>query len=115
MRTLCSVCGLVAVFTGLALAENYTGKLLDSACYTQNKSAKACDATASTTEFALDVAGKVYKFDAAGNAKAVDAMKNHAERSANPDRPSAPGAVHAKVAAAKGSDNTLQVETIDIQ
>jgi hypothetical protein len=114
MRKVLTLCGLVAVFCTLALADNFTGKLLDSACYDQSKTAKGCDATSSTSAFLLDVSGKVYKLDSAGNAKAAEAMKSHAERSSNPNRPTA-GAVNAKVSGAKDGDDTIKVEMIEIQ
>jgi hypothetical protein len=114
MRTLLSLCGLAALCCTMALAENFTGKLLDSACYDQSKSAKGCDATSSTTSFLLDAGGKIYKLDTTGNTKAAEAMRSHAERSANPGHPST-GAVNAKVSAAKDGDDTLKVEMIEIQ
>src|ERR1041384_1716174 len=105
MRKLFSVCGILAAVAGLALAaENYTGKLLDGSCYDQSKAAKGCDATGSTTQFVLDVGGKIFKLDAAGNAKAADAMKSRADRSANPDR-AAGSAINAKVSGAKEGED----------
>lgn len=114
MRKLLSLCGLLAVFGTLAMAENWTGKLLDSSCYDQSKSAKTCDATSSTTSFLLDVNGKIYRLDTTGNAKAADALKNRAERSANPNRP-ASGPINAKVSGTMDGADTLKVDVIEIQ
>jgi hypothetical protein len=114
MRKLLSLCGLAAVLCTLALADNWTGKLIDAGCYAQNKTAKSCDATGNTTAFLLDVSGKVYRFDDTGNAKAVEAMKSHAERSANPNQPSA-GSVNAKVSAVKDGEDALKVDMVEIQ
>lgn len=114
MRTVYSACGILAVFAGLAMAENYTGKLLDASCYEQHKTAKSCDATSSTDQFLLDVSGKVYKLDAAGNAKAADAIKNRADRSTEPSTKSA-GAVNAKVSGEREGADTIKVDSIDIQ
>jgi hypothetical protein len=61
------------------LAENWTGKLIDASCYNRDKRA-ACEPTDATTAFALNVAGKTYNFDAGGNAKASEALKNRADR-----------------------------------
>jgi hypothetical protein len=97
-----------------AFADNFSGKLLDASCYERSKSAKGCDATSSTTSFVLDSSGKIYHLDASGDAKAAEAMKSHAERSANPNRPAA-GPVNAKVTATKDGDDTLKVEMIEIQ
>jgi len=114
MRKLLSLCGLLAVLCTLALADNFSGKLLDSSCYDQNKSAKGCDATSSTSSFLLDVSGKIYRLDTSGNTKAADALKNRAERSANPNQPAA-GAVNAKVSGTMEGADTLKVDAIEIQ
>jgi hypothetical protein len=69
-----------------ALAANYSGKLLDASCYDQQKKADTCSATSTTTAFALEVSGTVYKLDSAGNSKASAAIKNRADRS-DPSKP----------------------------
>ena len=77
----------VGVFAAFSYAENWTGKLIDAACHDQQKPAAdskeksnlaSCEASASTTSFAIQTAdGKVYKLDAAGNAKASTALKGN--------------------------------------
>jgi len=115
MRRLLTCCAFVAVFTGLALAENWTGKLVDASCAAdQQKAATSCDPTSSTTAFAIVVSGKAYKLDDAGNTKAAEAMKNRADRSTNPNAPPTT-TVTAKVTGTKDGDNTLKVETIEVQ
>lgn len=114
MRKVWTVCGIAAVCCSLALADNFAGKLLDSSCVSQNKSTKGCDATSATSAFLLESGGKFYKLDSAGNAKAAEAMKSFAERSANPGQPAA-GGVNAKVTASKEGDDTLKVDMIEIQ
>src|SRR5262249_10930851 len=84
MRRLLAICGLLAVSSALAVAKDYTGKLLDSACYEQQKSTRGCDATSATNTFAIEVSGKVYNLDSAGNSKAAQAFKGRADRSADP-------------------------------
>jgi hypothetical protein len=101
------------VFSVLALAESWTGRLVDASCYDQQKSATACDPSASTTSFAL-IAGQAYKLDDAGNSKAAAALKNRADRSADPDRPSK-GVVSAKVTGTKDGDDTIKVVSIDVR
>jgi len=113
MRSLCSLCGVAALFAGLAMAENWTGKLMDATCYDQNKTAKPCEATSSTTQFVLDVNGKIYRLDSTGNAKAVEALKNRSDRAANPNKPST-GAVNAKVSGTAEGD-TLKVDMLEVQ
>ena len=66
-------------------AEEFRGKLIDAACYNKNspsqvkatdeKLGQTCAPTATTTDFALQAAGKVRMFDAAGNAKAAEAFQ----------------------------------------
>src|ERR1039457_6578372 len=73
MRRLLTLAACSAVFCAMALAESFTGKLVDSSCYDQKKSTASCAPTSSTTSFALEASGTVYKFDDAGNAKAQDA------------------------------------------
>jgi hypothetical protein len=104
---------LSAVFSVLAFAESWQGKLVDSACYEQKKSAATCDATSATTTFALFVSNQAYKLDDAGNAKAADALKGRADRSSDPTKP-ASTAVMAKITGTKDGDN-LKVETIEVQ
>jgi hypothetical protein len=112
MRRFLTICGLLAVSSALALANDYTGKLLDSACYQQQKSASGCDATSATTAFAIDISGKVYDLDSGGNAKAAQALKTRADRSTEPNKPPK-GPVAAKVVGTL-SGNTLQVDTIEV-
>jgi len=114
MRRILTLCALVAAFSALALAENFNGRLIDSSCYDLQKNVKACDPTASTAMFAIDVSGKVYKLDDAGNAKAVEAVKNRSDRSADPAKP-AKSEVMAKVTGTKDGNNTIKVEAIEVQ
>src|SRR5215467_8464311 len=69
----------LVVASALALAETWSGKLIDASCADPQKS-EACVPTASTTAFAIHARGKVLKLDEAGNTKAADAMKNKANR-----------------------------------
>ena len=95
-----------------ALAANFSGKLIDASCYDQQKKADTCKATGSTTAFALEVSGTVYKLDSAGNAKASDAIKNRADRT----DPSKPGAaeIMAKVDGTE-KGGIIAVESIAVQ
>jgi hypothetical protein len=120
MRRILTVCAVAAIFSALALAETFTGRLIDASCYEQQKSASTCEPTASTTSFALDVAGKVYMFDANGNTKAAEAWKARAggnERGGGGAEGSAQRSarVMAKVSGTKDGDNTITVDTIEIR
>ena len=113
MRKLYLLCASISVTAGLALAEDWTGRLIDASCYAQNKTAKPCDASGSTTSFLLDVNGKVYKLDASGNSKAADALKNRADRSA--PGAAAGGPVNAKVAGSVEGTDSIKVDKIEVQ
>ena len=77
---------LAALFSAFAVAETWTGTLVDSACMDSKKSSAQCAPTASTTTYALVLAaGKTVKLDDAGNANASEALRNSADRSKNPD------------------------------
>jgi hypothetical protein len=97
----------------LALADSYSGKLLDATCYDQQKKAAACDATSTTTAFALEASGTVYKLDAAGNAKAADALKSRADRATDPSKSQAKQVMAKVDGTEKGG--IITVEKIDVQ
>ncbi|MCI0723813.1 MAG: hypothetical protein L0338_33375 [Acidobacteria bacterium] len=113
MRRILSLVAFSAVFSILALAENWSGKLLDATCYDQQKNAASCDATSKTTTFALAVGSNVYKFDAAGSSKASSALRNRADRAADPAKPESK-AVMAKVEGTE-QGGTIKVDKIDVQ
>jgi hypothetical protein len=96
----------------LAHAATYSGKLLDASCYDQQKKADSCIATVSTTTFAIEVSGKVYKLDGDGNTKAAAAIKSRADRS-DPSKPQ-PKEVMAKVDGTE-QGGIITVESIDVQ
>jgi hypothetical protein len=82
----------------------------------QQKTA-ACDPTTATVAFAINVSGKTYKLDDAGNAKAVEAMKARGESAKENKAPAAPGAapaINAKVTGALEGE-VVKVESIQIQ
>jgi hypothetical protein len=112
MRRILSVVAFSTVFSISALAANWSGMLLDSACYDKQKQADSCAATSTTTAFALDASGKVYKLDAAGNAQAAAAVKNRADRS-DPAK-GQPAHLMAKVDGTE-KDGTITVTTIEVQ
>ena len=114
MRILFAAWFTLAVFSGLALADDFSGKLLDSGCYDRSHSIKGCDAGDRTTTFVLDSNGKVYHFDSPGNNKVLQAMKQRADRSADP-KATPQGSVRARITGKKGPDGDLIVEVVEIQ
>jgi len=83
MRSALKVVALAGLFAAFACAETWTVKLLDASCVEAQKSA-TCDPTATSVTFAMNVSGKIYRLDDAGNAKAVEALKTKADRSKEP-------------------------------
>jgi hypothetical protein len=88
MKTIAKLALALGAFAVLSYAESWTGKLIDAACHDRSQQNPAdskekgglasCDASASTTSFAIQTSdGKVYKLDASGNAKASTALKGN--------------------------------------
>jgi hypothetical protein len=95
-----AICGLIVTFAALGYAAEFSGKLLDAACYDQAMQnapppdinaksdvpvrtpydvAETCAPTALTTTFAfMNLDGKIYKFENASNRKAESAVQNGA-------------------------------------
>ena len=103
---------LFGVFSTLGLAASFSGKLLDASCYDQQKKAASCDATSSTTAFAIEASGMVYKLDSAGNSKAADAIKNRADRT-DPGKPQSKEVMAKVEGTEKGG--IIAVENIAVQ
>jgi hypothetical protein len=98
----------------MSYAANWNAKLLDASCAASNPSgqktssekfAQTCAPTATTSSFAIESAGKIYKLDTAGNNMAAAALKNG---SITPDKD---GDVHATVQGNAQGD-MIQVESI---
>jgi hypothetical protein len=110
MRRILTFCACVTIFSVMAFAETFTGKLIDAACYDQQKSAATCDPTSSTATFALLVSGKAYKLDDGG--KVAEALKSRADRSTDPNK--TPSAIMARVTGTKQGE-IVKVEAIEVQ
>ena len=102
-----------SIFAMLAFGGSWSGKLIDASCYSQQKKAAGCEATSTTTAFALDVSGKFYTLDANGNSKAATAMKSRADRAVDPANPQA-NQIMAKVSGTE-SGGTIAVDSVDVQ
>jgi hypothetical protein len=114
MLKIVSLFGILTVSSVLAFAEDMQGRLLDAACYQQQKSPTACDPSNSSASFVLYVGDTGYALDAAGNQKATTALKARADRSSDPTKkPSSQ--VMAKVTGTKDAGNTLKVDNIELQ
>ena len=97
----------------MALAADWSGTLVDLTC-TQQKDAKmeSCNATSATTNFAINVAGKTYKLDAAGNSKAATALRDRADRSTDPAK--ALTTPYAAKVSGSEKDGVITVETLEV-
>jgi hypothetical protein len=113
MRRVLFLTAFSALFSMLALAESWSGKLLDATCYDQQKKVAGCDVTSTTTAFALEASGTVYKLDADGNSKASTALKNRADRAADPSKPESKQVMAKVQGTEKGG--IIAVESIDVQ
>jgi archaellin len=114
MRRSVTLIALLTVFSVMMFAKSFEGRLIDATCYDQQKSAATCDPTSTTTAFALLVSNQAYSLDAEGNAKAGDALRSRADRSANPNAPTSTR-VTAKISGTVGANNILKVDTVTIQ
>jgi hypothetical protein len=103
----------LAICCGFARAETWSGNLVDAKCAEEQKSA-ACTPTASTTAFALNISGKMYRLDETGNTKAAEAVKSSADRAKDPNAPSTNAAIKAQVTGTLEGE-TIKVESIAVQ
>jgi hypothetical protein len=112
MKKTLSLLAFCSIFSVMAFGESWSGKLIDANCYSQQKKASSCDATSTTTAFALDVSGKLFTLDAVGNSKAATAMTSRADRAADPNNPQSKEVIAKVSGTEKGG--TITVETIDV-
>lgn len=112
MRRILAIATTSAIFASLALAEDWTGKLLDTSCLDQKKDITICQANDTTTAFALEVSGKTYRLDDPGNQKAIAALKSRADRATDPAAAAAP--ISAKITGTRDGE-VLKVDSIQVQ
>jgi hypothetical protein len=112
MRKLMATAATAAIFATLALAESWSGKLLDTSCLDQKKELSTCQANGATTTFALEVSGKTYRLDDMGNQKAMLAIRDRADRSTDPAAAASP--LNAKITGMRDGE-VLKVDSIDVQ
>jgi hypothetical protein len=114
MRTLLTSLGVAVFASGLAFAETWTGRLVDANC-AERQTKSTCTPDSSTSAYAIQVSGKTYNFDSAGNRKAAQAMKEYdagANRSKNPNAQSSP--VIATVQGTQSGDE-IKVDSIQVR
>lgn len=138
MRRILASFACAALFSGIALAEEWTGKLVDASCYDrqnpsqqgtpaqpkaqtpapqanapQSQGASSCMPSSTTTAFAVIVDGKAFKLDATGNSQAMAALRSRAEREA-PGKQGATSDINAKVDGTE-TGGTIRVTKIELQ
>ena len=84
MRKLIFTCAMFGALSGVALAETWSGTLLDANCLNRHAT-KSCDARPRTTSFVLDDNGTRSRLDARSNDAAHSAMLSRADKASNPD------------------------------
>jgi hypothetical protein len=116
MRRFLILTTFIGLFAVLGLADTYIGNLIDASCLDKpNPTVATCQPSSGTTTFALvDNTQKVYKLDQAGNTRAADALKNRADRSADPNATGKVDVVKAKITGTMNA-GMVAVETIEIR
>jgi hypothetical protein len=88
MRRLLTLAASAIFLTGLAFADEWSGKLVDANCTNPLGGVHACDPATTTTNFGIVINGDAYLFNSKGNRKAAEAIKYRAE-TADTDHPAA--------------------------
>jgi len=114
MRQILTTLMAGAALCSLGLAASWSGNLMDATCYSTQKKADGCAATSKTTAFAImDSSGKFYKLDAKGNTLAAEAVKNRADRAADPNNPHA-ASLQATVTGTE-KDGMIEATAVDVR
>jgi len=115
MRRVLILTTFLGLFAILGLADTFNGNLIDTTCLDKpNPTIATCQPSSRSTAFALvDNSQKVYKLDEKGNAKAAAALKNRADRSADPNTATKPEVVMVKITGTM-SGGIVSVEAIEV-
>src|SRR5580658_4516860 len=73
MRKLLTICATLGALSGLAMADTWTGTLMDARCANQSGD-QACYAKRSSGRYVLDVNGTKYRLDARTNREMRSAL-----------------------------------------
>ena len=105
---------LLTVFSVLMFAGTWEGSLIDATCYSHQKRVNACYPTNTTVAYAVVVERRIYRLEEAGNVKVAKALKDRADRSANPD-PTPNTRMSATITGALDSSGFLRVDAVSIR
>ncbi len=104
---------LVIIFSAIALAETWNGKLVDASCANDQADPSACSVTDSTKLFGLQMGNAVYRLDKEGNAKVARALRDRADR-IKEERPGSKEPIQAKITGRRDQD-LIRVESVQIK
>jgi hypothetical protein len=114
MRRLMTIFAMAGALSGLALAETWSGTLLDATCMNRHHGSRSCDARTKTTAFLLDVNGTKYRLDGKSNDEARSVMEARADKASNPDATKAVP-VQAQITGRMRSNGKIRAEIISVQ
>ena len=114
MRKLFTICAMLGGLSGFAMAETWTGTLLDANCLHRHHATRACDAKPSTTSYILDVNGTNYRLDGKSSYDAQGVMQARADKTSNPDATKATP-VNATITGRLRSNGRIRAEIIEVQ
>jgi len=114
MRKLIFTCAMFGALTGVALAESWSGTLLDANCLNRHNATRSCDARTRTMSFVLDDNGTRYRLDARSNDAAHSAMLSRADKASNPDATKAVP-VQATITGHIRSNGKLRADTVAVR
>lgn len=113
MRKLITACAMFGALSGVALAETWSGTLLDANCLQRHHAERSCDARSSTTAFVLDDNGTRYRLDGRSNYDAHSAMQERSDKASNPDATKAVP-VHAQITGRLRSNGKIRASVIGV-
>jgi hypothetical protein len=114
MRKLLTLCSMFGALSGIAMAETWSGTLLDANCLHRHTNSRSCDAKSTTYSYVLDVNGTRYRLDGRSNDAAKSAMESRADKSSNPDATKAVP-VHAQVTGHLKKDGKIRADVVAVQ
>jgi hypothetical protein len=115
MRKLLTLCAVFAVFSSLALAQSFSGKLLDARCFDRHHSTKGCTARARTQRFVLaGDDGKIYRMTPGSNGGLYLAMQSRDDRGQRVFPPP-PGPVFVRIKGTVSDSGRIRTQQVDMR
>jgi hypothetical protein len=114
MRRLLTICAVFVGLSTLALANSWSGRLLDESCYNRHQSKHGCNARASSGSYVLATKGSVYRFTAGSNDGISRTLQSRHSRR-NPGRSPRGSPVWAGVVGTENDKGRIRVDRIGLQ